>query len=274
MKRGKGIIYILITFTFGCTQNKPITNDYLIIKGANSHYENKISEAIKYYNDAYKLDKKNKIVLEELGYLNYQLKKYNIAIKYYSEILQIDSNNKLALKNLGIIYYEIGDYSKSQYYLEKIINKDFHNYKILGITYYKLGNKDKASYNLQEAFLNMEDYDEEYFQILTKVLLDKKNKEGLYYFLKKGYNKYLVNKEYNIFYSKILYENLENYDEAEIILKKYLLEQKIDDHILITLSRVYIGKKDYNKAKIVLNLISDKSLRDYKILKSELEGFI
>ena len=71
-------------------------------------------------------------------------------------------------------------------------------------------------------------------------------------------------------------EHISLADWADIILiapATYNIVGKIANGIADDMLSTVIAAA-YNKAKIVLNLISDKSLRDYKILKSELEGFI
>ncbi|MGX6590664.1 tetratricopeptide repeat protein [Cetobacterium ceti] len=273
MKRKKSV-YILLIFLSACSNNNKINNEkYLLVRGINARLNNEKIKALSLYKKALKVDENNTFLLHEIAILEYENKNYIIARNIYKNILKINKDDEIAMVNLGLIAYKKGHYKECIFYLEKVKNYkySFILYKVLGISYYKIGNIDKASRNLSEAFLYVKEYDDEYFFISTKILIDKNDKDGLYYFLKKGYNKYLANKKFNILYSDILYEFLKKPKEAEKILKKYLINIQIENDILLKLCEIYIKNNDYIKGKIIFKMIYPEENEKYQKIKKELE---
>lgn len=77
----------------------------------------------------------------------YSENKLNEALKEYEEILQYDQRDPAILNNIGFIYYDLKDYKKAIEYHKRCIESDFNfenGHYGLALAYEKLGEKAKA----------------------------------------------------------------------------------------------------------------------------------
>jgi len=120
--------------------------DYLFNLGVSYERSGKIDKAIEYLEKSIKLNDKDPIALNYLGYLladkGIRLKE---AKEYIARALEYDPNNGAYLDSMGWVYYRLGDYEKAREYLEMAIQyideSDEENYLIyehLGDVYYKI----------------------------------------------------------------------------------------------------------------------------------------
>ena len=97
-------------------------------KALSLHRQGKLDEAEKIYFNILNKDKKNPEILQLIGTINLQLKKYEIAEEYFLKSLNEDTNNPRTLNNLGLLNKEIGNFKKSIDFFETNIEKnDFEN---------------------------------------------------------------------------------------------------------------------------------------------------
>lgn len=251
----------------GCSSNRlrqdrRVKEEYAILKGLNFYSQGEFLEAKKNYEDVLKFNQNNILVLREIALLEYDLGDKEKSIYYYRKVLKLDNRDQIALRNLGVILYLDGRFAEGEKYLRSlnIKNHDMQTLKILGKIYCDKNEMELSQKYLEEASKYLLNCDLEYFQLYSKVMIIKKEKEALYYFLKKSYNKYLTNKEFNLFYAKILGETFEEWTESQNILKKYLIKNGGDGDIYLYLAYTYYKLNNYAQGQLLLKLVPT----DYK----------
>ena len=88
------------------------------------HKQGKFNKAEKIYLNLLKKDKNNPEILQLIGTLNLQIKKYKIAEKFLLKSLNKDSFNPITLNNLGLLNKEIDNIEDSIKYFDKNIEKN------------------------------------------------------------------------------------------------------------------------------------------------------
>ncbi|MBC2856610.1 hypothetical protein H3N56_09140 [Cetobacterium sp. 2A] len=274
-----GIIFLGFLIFQGCS-NQDIKKtslekeEYYILRGMSFYHKGNVTEALKNYEKANSINKRNIIVLRELALVQYELGDSKESIKNYKKVLELDKHDEIALKNLGIIMFSQGNYFESEKYL-KSVEKNLHGtqtLKALGLIMYKKGNIQEAQNYLKRSITMNNIYDEEMFVVYSQILFDKKEKEALYYFLKNEYNKYLTDKNFNLFYARVLGEKLDAWEKSELILKKYIIETEATDEIYLMLGYIYYEMGLYSQSSLMLKLISNSNIdnKDYIILQKKL----
>ena len=76
-------------------------------------------ESVKFYNEILKIDKKDMVVLNNLGVALFNLGKFREAINYFEKILKFEKNSSNTYRSLGITYKNIGNYEKA---IENFLN--------------------------------------------------------------------------------------------------------------------------------------------------------
>jgi protein O-GlcNAc transferase len=88
------------------------------------HRQGKFDKAERIYLNLLKKDKNNPGILQLIGTLNFQIKKYKIAEEYLLKSLNEDSFNQVTLNNLGLLNKELDNIEESIKYFDKNIEKN------------------------------------------------------------------------------------------------------------------------------------------------------
>jgi superkiller protein 3 len=134
---------------------------------------NNISLASSLFLKAYKINPKDKSLLNNMGGVAQIEKKYDSAINYLNQALAIDPLYYDALYNLGSVYQDLNKNSDALAIYEKAIqiNKtDFRSFNNLGIVLINLASHEKALENFQKA-LNLQPENADIFNNIGKLYL-------------------------------------------------------------------------------------------------------
>ena len=105
-----------------------VDSDYnrkkLFKKGINLMADEKLEEAVVYFQQALRIDPDNVETLMKLGYAKFHLDEHNEALRVYDKILEIDITNPEAWNLIGLVYYEQKKYAKALDSVEKAIESD------------------------------------------------------------------------------------------------------------------------------------------------------
>jgi len=169
--------------------------------------QNKINEAIIYYEKGLKIDPKYSMIYNNLGSAYQLQKKYSKAESNFKKSIELDDKLPEHHNNLGNFYRVINKDKKainSYKNAIKIKSNFFPSHYNLGITYKNLGNLNKAKWHLNESIkFNFELYpahralseitkyksDNQHLKLLNKIYENKisTNKKELIYALGKAY---------------------------------------------------------------------------------------
>ena len=265
----KIILVIGLLMFLGCTSAETKDKkEHFLIRGMNYSKEGKYSKAIEEYQKFYDLDKKDPILLREMGLAYAHLKEYEIAEKYYLEAIELDPKDQITLTNLSILYYKMDNFEKSEEYLAMISNDsmDYRLFLLKGYISYDEG-KYEESYQSFHTVLNMikvEDYTfvKKYVDILQRT--NRTNE--IYPFI---YSVYQVKKddpEAVIDYSVFLIDVFNDYDGAFKALKIYNAQQK-NDHIILELAQRSFEVGKLEDSETYLKLLTDAYKYDTRVLR-------
>lgn len=105
-----------------------VDSDYnrkrLFKKGINRMADEKLEEAIIYFEQALRIDPTNIETLMKLGYARFHLDEHREALKVYDRILDIDVTNPEAWNLKGLVHYEQKNWAKALNATEKAIESD------------------------------------------------------------------------------------------------------------------------------------------------------
>ena len=104
--------------------DKTRSRDKLFKKAINCMADEKIEEAVKFFEKALTLDPNNVDILLKLGYMKFHLNDYNNAIKIYDKILDIDIVNAEAWNLKSLIYYQQKNYVKALNCVDKAVESN------------------------------------------------------------------------------------------------------------------------------------------------------
>lgn len=265
----KKLLYIILLISLmGCTNTSKTSEsttdkeEYNVIKGINLSQEGKYLEALREFEKAYGKNDKNIITLREMGLVYAQLSDYKKSEEFYKKALVLDERDQTAIKNLALLSYVKGDYEKSEEYLESVSKDSIDNMvlKLRGFISFKKGENTKAYDILKRALYLESELDMEFYSVYSQVLLEESKFMELYKVLESGYEKYSSDKDYILFYTRILSVNYSEHDKAEKTLKRYMAKNGIDDELLLQLSKISFTNGDMDSAENSLKMISD----DYK----------
>ena len=136
----KKLLFVFFITLISCTNNFKQAN-YYFIKGLNDYEkENKVS-ALKNYQKAYDLDKKNIKIAWEIAYLYANLGDVEKAEEFYKKALQLDPHDENSLENLLKILYTKKDIENIEKYSNQILDKNSLLYKHSQLKLKNLKNK-------------------------------------------------------------------------------------------------------------------------------------
>ena len=93
-------------------------------KGVNRMADEKLEEAIVYFQQALRIDPDNVETLLKLGYARFHLDDHGEALKVYDQVLDIDVTNPEVWNLKGLVHYEQKNYAKALDAVEKSIESD------------------------------------------------------------------------------------------------------------------------------------------------------
>lgn len=96
----------------------------LFKKGINRMADEKLEEAIEYFQQALRIEPDNIETLMKLGYAKFHLDDHNGALRVYDQILDIDVANPEAWNLKGLVHYEQKKYALALDSVEKSIESD------------------------------------------------------------------------------------------------------------------------------------------------------
>jgi tetratricopeptide (TPR) repeat protein len=96
----------------------------LFKKGINRMADEKLEEAIVYFEQALRIDPSSVETLMKLGYARFHLDEHAEALRVYDKILDIDVTNPEAWNLKGLVHYEQKKYAKALDAVEKAIESD------------------------------------------------------------------------------------------------------------------------------------------------------
>ncbi len=135
------------------------------------------SLALKYFLEAKKREN-NFIVNYLIAYTLYKQKNYKDALKFLDEALKLDKSNSKALILKGDIYFDQKNYKEALKYYKKVLeNKDYPNFYL---AYYKIGKVYLAQKKIKEAkkYFLKSYYNNPYFIPAQKELVKLYLEEG------------------------------------------------------------------------------------------------
>ena len=104
----------------------------LFKKGVNLMADEKLEEAIMYFEQALRIDPENVETLIKLGYAKFHLDEHSEALSVYDKVLNIDVTNPEVWNLKGLVHYEQRKYSQALDAVNKAIESD----KTYGMAWY------------------------------------------------------------------------------------------------------------------------------------------
>lgn len=259
----KKIFFLLgILLLGGCSgadkkEKNLIQDDYTFIKGVNLYHKGKKKEALKEYEQIYKNDSKNLMVMKEMAIVNCELGNKEAAIYYLEKAYEIAPNDESVIKNLANVYYRDKQFERAEKYLNMFPKNSNDNdiLKLRGYIAYEKSDYEKSYNYLKEV--QEEKYDMRLYHTIKNNLIKLNKKEILYSLLNKKYENYKNKRDYVILYCNSLSTVFNKKDSAAKILIRYISEYGGDDELFLILSTLYLENGDKEKAFNSFKLISD-----------------
>ncbi len=274
----KKIFFLLgVLLLSGCSgadkkEKNLIQDDYSFIRGINLYHKGKKKEALKEYEEIYKNNSKNLMVMKEMAVVNCELGNKEAAIYYLEKAYEIAPDDESVIKNLANVYYRDKQFERAEKYLN-IFPKNIKDNDILKLRGYIAYEKNdyKKSYDYLKE-VQEEKYDTKLYHTLKNNLIKLDKKEELYSLLNKKYENYKDERDYIILYCKSLSTIFNEKDSAAKILIRYISEYGGDDELFLILSTLYLENGEEEKAFNSFKLISDsyKYKLEYIELKKSL----
>src|SRR5574344_238157 len=161
------------------TQEIAYNSEYYNKKGKELYLKGNFDEAKQYFKKAIKLDRKNKLALNNLGMLYWQNFDTKTAIKYFLKAHKVDAKYTQPLINLSLLYKQKGDDINRLKYLQIALenNKDdYCVYYLLGNYYYEKCFYDLAIENYSNSVIKNQNFLESYVALAT-LLFEKEDYE-------------------------------------------------------------------------------------------------
>lgn len=259
----KKLFFLLgILFLSGCSgtdkrEKTLVQDDYAFIKGINLYHKGKKKEALKEYEEIYRKNSKNLMVMKEMAVVNCELGNKDAAVYYLEKAYEIAPKDESVIKNLANVYYRNKQFEKAEKYLDMFPkdSKDDIILKLRGYIAYE--KKDyEGSYNYLKD-VQEEKYDMRLYHTLKNNLINLNRKENLYSLLNKKYEIYNNERDYIILYCSSLSDVFNEKDSAAKILIRYISEYGGDDELFLILSTLYLENGEKEKAFNSFKLISD-----------------
>ena len=259
----KKIFFLLgILLLGGCSgadkkEKNLIQDDYTFIKGVNLYHKGKKKEALKEYEEIYKNNSKNLMVMKEMAIVNCELGNKEAAIYYLEKAYEIAPNDESVIKNLANVYYRDKQFERAEKYLNMFPKNSNDNdiLKLRGYIAYEKSDYEKSYNYLKEV--QEEKYDMRLYHTIKNNLIKLNKKEILYSLLNKKYENYKNERDYVILYCNSLSTVFSEKDSAAKILIRYISEYGGDDELFLILSTLYLENGEKEKALNSFKLISD-----------------
>ncbi|MEI6857009.1 tetratricopeptide repeat protein [Psychrilyobacter sp.] len=230
------------------------------------------TKAIEEYKYFYEVDKKDPILLREMGLAYAQLGNYKTAEKYYLETIKLDPKDQTTLSNMAILSYKMGKLKESRYYLSQIPSDsiDFKIYLLKGYIAYDEERNEDAYLNFTKV-LNLTKVENSAFINKYVEVLQKTNRTNeIYPFIYKVYEDKKNNPNAVITYSRFLIDVFNDYGGAFKALKTYNAREKNNRVILEIAKRSFeVGK--INDTELYLKLLTDAYKYDLDVLNLKKE---
>ncbi|BBA51929.1 lipopolysaccharide assembly protein LapB [uncultured Fusobacterium sp.] len=274
----KKIFFLLgILLLGGCSgadkkEKNLIQDDYTFIKGVNLYHKGKKKEALKEYEQIYKNNSKNLMVMKEMAIVNCELGNKETAIYYLEKAYEIAPNDESVIKNLANVYYRDKQFERAEKYLNMFPKNSNDNdiLKLRGYIAYEKSDYEKSYNYLKEV--QEEKYDMRLYHTIKNNLIKLNKKEILYSLLNKKYENYKNERDYVILYCNSLSTVFNEKNLSAKILIRYISEYGGDDELFLILSTLYLENGEEEKAFNSFKLISDnyKYRPEYIKLKKSL----
>lgn len=274
----KKIFFLLgILLLGGCSgadkkEKNLIQDDYTFIKGVNLYHKGKKKEALKEYEQIYKNNSKNLMVMKEMAIVNCELGNKETAIYYLEKAYEIAPNDESVIKNLANVYYRDKQFERAEKYLNMFPKNSNDNdiLKLRGYIAYEKSDYEKSYNYLKEV--QEEKYDMRLYHTIKNNLIKLNKKEILYSLFNKKYENYKNERDYVILYCNSLSTVFNEKDSSAKILIRYISEYGGDDELFLILSTLYLENGEEEKAFNSFKLISDsyKYKLEYIELKKSL----
>lgn len=269
----KILLIVGLLLLMGCTSADQKKNkEHHLIRGMNYSKSGNYTKAIEEYKYFYELDKKNPILLREMGLAYAKLGDYGIAEKYYLEAIRLDPKDQVTLSNMAILSYKMGKLKESRYYLSQIASDsiDYKIYLLKGYIAYDEKRDEDAYFNFTKVLnlINVEDYTfiNKYVEILQKT--NRTNE--IYPFIYRVYENKKNDPNAVITYSRFLVDVFNDYDGALKALKTYNAREKNNGVILEIAKRSFeVGR--VNDTELYLKLLTDAYKYDLDVLNLKKE---
>ncbi|NME36104.1 tetratricopeptide repeat protein [Fusobacterium sp. FSA-380-WT-3A] len=279
MKMKNKIICILTLIILGCSsyEKRENTNDnlerpeYVILKGINLKQRGEYSEALVTFEELFKEDSKNKILLEEIAESYVKLGDYKKAIFYYEEAMKYSERDVRLIKNLAYTYYLDGNYKKSLESLENLYEKenDIETKKLKVFLLIKNNLKISQEY-LENVENKIENFDINFYDMYVNFLIDSGLDDRVKNMLNSFPTRFYLDSEAMNFYFQLKYKYSFDYEELEKELKKYIVLNnniEIKDEIYILLGEVEYKLKNYKESKNTLKFVSKNGRKNQRYLE-------
>lgn len=263
------IFVLCLVFVFiSCTNNKSNGN-YYFIKGLNAYEKNNKVEALKNYKLAYSKGLKETYLLSEMAYLYTEFGDLERAKQFYIEILNKNPEDEEVINNLLEIFYREKDIANIEKYSKNILNKNGVLYikNQFNLAYLK-NSYDLARKILEENILKRrlnlfeKNYNKAFFDKIVEIYKNQE-KEKLLKLLDVAYKYCFENEEFIKFYSSILVEEKE-YEKAEQVLMKEIINSSSIDYFLIDLAEVYFLYDKQEKFKNIMKILEKENIKSNK----------
>lgn len=238
----KILLIISLLLLIGCTSadNKDKKEHYLI-RGMNYSKNGDYTKAINEYKSFYEIDKKDPVLLREMGLAYAQIDNYEVSKKYYLEALKLEPQDQVTLSNMAILFYKMGLLEESKYCLSQISadNIDYKIYLLKGYIAYD-ENKNELAYLNFTKVLTLINMDENSFIDKYVEILQKTNRTNeIYSFIYNFYENNKNNPDAVITYSRFLVDIFNDYDGSIKALKTYIAREKNNNIILEVAKRSF-----------------------------------
>lgn len=269
----KILLIVGLLLLIGCTSaDQKKKKEHHLIRGMNYSKSGDYTKAIEEYRYFYEIDKKDPILLREMGLAYAQLGDYRPAEKYYLEALKLDPKDQITLSNMAILSYKMGKLRESRYYLSQISSDsiDFKIYLLKGYIAYDEKRNEDAYLNFTKVLnlIKIEDYVfvNKYVEILKKT--NRTNE--IYPFIYKVYEDKKNNPDAVITYSRFLIDVFNDYDGAFKSLKTYNAGEK-NNRVILEIAKRNFEVGRINDTELYLKLLTDAYKYDLDVLNLKKE---
>lgn len=269
----KILLIVNLLLLIGCSSISQKKNkEHHLIKGMNYSKSGNYTKAIEEYKYFYEVDKKDPILLREMGLAYGQLGDYGPSKKYYLEALKLDPKDQVTISNMAILSYKMGDLNESRYYLSQISSDsiDYKIYLLKGYIAYDEQKNEEAYFNFTKVLnlITVENYNfvNKYVEILQKT--NRTNE--IYPFIYKVYQDKKNNPQAVIRYSRFLVDVFNDYNGAFKALKTYNAREK-NNLVILELAKRSFEVNKIDDTELYLQLLTDAYKYDLDVLNLKKE---